>query len=1263
MPDHDSILAKIDGRGKKAPRVELRELPDDPGEKPKETARHQTGRYRVLGEIGRGGVGVVLMGRDVDLGRVVAMKVLRADHQENAELISRFVEEAQIGGQLQHPGIVPVYELGLAADERPYFVMKLVKGRTMDALLHERKGPADRRRRFLSIFAQVCQTIAYAHSRGVIHRDLKPGNVMVGAFGEVQVVDWGFAKVLPRGGIAAERPPKVAQADGEAETTRISTVRTTGKGSESIPGSVMGTPAYMPPEQALGEVDELDERTDVFALGAMLTEVLTGEPVYIGESLGDLLVLAARCQTDDALARLDACGADPRLVALAKSCLSTLREDRPDDAAALARVVTHHLAAAEERAQQSKLAAIEARRKAAEAQAKAADLEAKSQAARAAAEQEKAKADRARHQAERAAAEADRAHKTRKQMVMLAGAVVVVVLVVGGAFWFVGKGRRARERETEAQVNRALESARFSQGDGQWDEAVLAARQAILLGGGEDAQSVLDAIEKAKARAAAASDRRRGELAFVARLEEIRLQHADDKDRNRAHASYRLAFSDYGIDIEKLTAGKAKKKIRAIPEWPEVVAVLDEWAWLQDVHSAGSEALMAKLTRIVKATDPDRLRNRLRDALAKPDTEDPRALAAQAELADKQVLRSIPLMAVALARSGDRMGAIALLRKMQERHPADLWINRRLAIFLAQAKQHGEAARFYTAALALRPRSIAIRNRLCAALCSAGETRAALAISHDAVKLAPRDRIARAHLAAALVRDGERDGGLRAYAAALELSEDRAAVHLAFGQTLGELGDAELRLEALRKAVATSAEPNYFAHLSLGAALRDAGDPNGAVAELRKAIALSRDGYRAYQQLGQTLHELGLHADAVKALRTCIGLRPYDWQAYHNLALPLNALGKYDDALAAAQRAREFAPTRAEPHLGLALIRLRQGKLRHAAKAFFRARPLGGVAYRGLGVTFAAMGDLEQAEIAAREAVRLDPKDALAVASLGHVLAAQGDFEGAVGKFRAALKLGRATSAQLNLARILAKNDPAAAINMLETARKETPGAAPGALRAMGLVRLENDDLNGAIEILNEALTGETRLGTTHKALTWLHLGHAHMRKGKLKQALAAFNKSQDLGTSGPYWTEPTYLLIGECEELLAAEDTITLAKRRYYERKWNKSLALFGKAFKEGSAGERLIAARAAARVGQRAKALGWLHEGLARLAPRLDDADMDERRETRRALLELTDLPDFRPYRVERLLRNIPEPERGEWRAFWVELRLALSKPRPLN
>ena len=147
-------------------------------------------------------MGAVLKGRDPDLGRDLAVKVLLESHRDKPELIRRFVEEAQIGGQLQHPGIVPIYELGTFADRRPYFAMKLVKGRTLSSLLAERSDRVHDLPRFLSIFESVCQTMAYAHARGVIHRDLKPSNVMVGSFGEVQVMDWGLAKVLPRGGAA-----------------------------------------------------------------------------------------------------------------------------------------------------------------------------------------------------------------------------------------------------------------------------------------------------------------------------------------------------------------------------------------------------------------------------------------------------------------------------------------------------------------------------------------------------------------------------------------------------------------------------------------------------------------------------------------------------------------------------------------------------------------------------------------------------------------------------------------------------------------------------------------------------------------------------------------------------------------------------------------------------------------------------------------------------------------------------------------------------
>ncbi len=159
------------------------------------------GRLQLFGEIARGGMGAVLKGRDPDLGRDLAVKVLLEAHRDNPELVLRFVEEAQIAGQLQHPGVVPVYELGQFADARPYFSMKLVRGRTLAEVLRERPDPSHELSTQVATWLQICQTMAYAHARGVIHRDLKPSNVMLGNFGEVQVMDWGLAKVLPRGGI------------------------------------------------------------------------------------------------------------------------------------------------------------------------------------------------------------------------------------------------------------------------------------------------------------------------------------------------------------------------------------------------------------------------------------------------------------------------------------------------------------------------------------------------------------------------------------------------------------------------------------------------------------------------------------------------------------------------------------------------------------------------------------------------------------------------------------------------------------------------------------------------------------------------------------------------------------------------------------------------------------------------------------------------------------------------------------------------------
>jgi hypothetical protein len=351
-----------DSAGITTSHVLLRDEPDAPlpvvGPGAVAVGQGGQGRYHVLGEIARGGMGIVLKGRDTDLGRDVALKVLHPSHTRNPAIVQRFIEEAQVGGQLQHPGILPVYELGLDAELRPYFTMRLVKGRTLAALLEERPVPAHDLGRFLAIFEQVCQAVAYAHARGVIHRDLKPSNIMVGAFGEVQVVDWGLSKVLRQGGVT-----EGAQAQqGGAVEPRVTTVRSTGGSSASQSGAILGTPSYMGPEQARGEVEDLDEQADVFALGAVLCEILTGQPPYVGDR-PQVLADAAAGRLDDARARLDSCGAEGELVRLAGRCLSVSRAARPRHAGVLAREVAAFLTSVGDRARAAEIAAAEARAK------------------------------------------------------------------------------------------------------------------------------------------------------------------------------------------------------------------------------------------------------------------------------------------------------------------------------------------------------------------------------------------------------------------------------------------------------------------------------------------------------------------------------------------------------------------------------------------------------------------------------------------------------------------------------------------------------------------------------------------------------------------------------------------------------------------------------------------------------------------------------------------------------------------------------------
>ncbi len=235
----------------------------------------QDHKYVVEKEIDRGGMGVVLQVHDQRLQRTIALKVIRGQEGSgsstrrtvDAGTLQRFIREAQITGRLDHPGVVPIHELARDENDRLYFTMKYVEGHTLKQVLQEHRDGSQQWTlpRIIDAMIRVCETLAFAHSREVIHRDLKPSNVMVGKFGEVYVMDWGLAKVL------GEAESEInAAADAEEDSSSYRTMY----------GAAIGTPFYMPPEQAAGKLDQLDCRTDVYAAGAILYEILTGQRPY-----------------------------------------------------------------------------------------------------------------------------------------------------------------------------------------------------------------------------------------------------------------------------------------------------------------------------------------------------------------------------------------------------------------------------------------------------------------------------------------------------------------------------------------------------------------------------------------------------------------------------------------------------------------------------------------------------------------------------------------------------------------------------------------------------------------------------------------------------------------------------------------------------------------------------------------------------------------------------------------------------------------------
>ncbi|MDB5349366.1 MAG: serine/threonine protein kinase [Planctomycetota bacterium] len=915
------------------------------------------GRFRRLRDHARGGLGVVYVAHDAELNREVALKEIRQDAADNLKSRARFVTEAEITGGLEHPGIVPVYGLGKYDDGRPYYAMRFIRGDSLKEAIGKfhaseaiGRDPGERTlalQKLLRRFLDVCNAISYAHSRGILHRDLKPGNILVGQYGETLVVDWGLAKAVGR--------PDAHDLPAEAS------LRPTGSGEsdETVPGSVLGTPQYMSPEQAAGRLDLLGPASDVYSLGATLFAVLTGKSPFADQHVMETLrkVQIGEFRSPRTLARW----IPPALEAICLKAMALKPEARYVSPHALADDLERWLADEPVSAWREPIS-LRFRRW---------------------------------------------VRKNKTLVATASAAACVAIVLLGGG----GLMLRAQRLRAEAGAREALEFADRREIEAGatsdlalWGEAIAAVRRAEALidsaGGSAELRRRVDA--KLAALLAREQDRR-----MVTTLEECRLQGASVKDGrfdlDSTHSAFLLAFRGYGIDLASLSPQTAAARIRSSPIREALLAAIDEWSIGEPKNVSA-----ARLDAIAVAADPGSRDPQLREAVSRRDLATLSRLAGEMDPGRAPVARTL-LLARPLSFL-DPAAALALLEATHRANPSNFWVNHELGRVYLTTKppQNESSVRYFTAALVLRPNSPGVYVNLGVALDAAGKSSEALDSFRRALALKPDYVEAMTDLGAALRTANDIDGAIEMYRRATALEPNLAAAHANLGIALHDKGDLAGAIDAYNRALLLNpGQPEVLTNL--GVTLRLRGDTAGAIGAFHKALAVQPDLTKALLNLGIVLEETRDLAGAIDAYRRAIATDPENAEAFYNLGCIFNGRGDHREAIDTFRRLLAIKPdhARGQMNLGNALAGL--GDMPKAIAALRRAielKPDFPEAYYNLGTYQSGMGNFSGAIEAFRQAIKLKPDYAEPHCNLGLALQNQGAFAEALDQLRKGHDLG-----------------------------------------------------------------------------------------------------------------------------------------------------------------------------------------------------------------------------------------------------------------